>query len=67
MGRRKKSSHAWVYMIWGMNGAALIAILIIAVLYTSSLRASAADGMISTAAPRAKHGKSRQPVISCQR
>src|SRR6266540_7186967 len=51
MARRRKSSHAWVYVIWGINGAALIAILIIAVLYTSSLSASAADGTISTPHP----------------
>ncbi len=51
MARRRKSSHAWVYVIWGINGAALIAILIIAVLYTSSLSASAADGTISTPRP----------------
>src|SRR5678815_2246195 len=51
MGRRKKSSHAWLYVIWGINGAALIAILIIAVLYTTSLSASAADGTISTPRP----------------
>jgi protein MpaA len=51
MARRKKSSHAWLYVIWGINGAALIAILIIAVLYTTSLSASAADGTISTPRP----------------
>ncbi len=51
MARRKKSSHTWVYVVWGINGAALIGILIIAVLYTTSLRASAADETISTARP----------------
>jgi zinc carboxypeptidase len=51
MGRRRKSSHAWVYVIWGMNGVALIAILITGVLYTTSLRASAADENISTPRP----------------
>jgi predicted deacylase len=44
MARRKKSSrHGWVYVIWGINGAALIAVLIVAILYTTSLRVSAAD------------------------
>ena len=38
MARRRKSSHAWVYVIWGINGAALLAILVIAVLYTTSLQ-----------------------------
>src|SRR5215208_5419307 len=53
MGRRRKPSHAWVYVIWGFNGAALLAILVIAVLYTTSLRASAADEPINTAQPGA--------------
>ena len=52
MARRKKSSQTWVYVIWGINGAALIGILIIAVLYTTSLRASAADETILTPHPR---------------
>jgi murein peptide amidase A len=51
MARRRKSSHGWVYVIWGINGVALIAILIIAVLYTTSLSASAADETISTPRP----------------
>src|SRR5215208_136681 len=51
MARRKKSSHAWVYVIWGINGAALVAILVIAVLYTSSLRVSASNETIPTARP----------------
>lgn len=49
--RRRKPSHAWVYVIWGINGAALIAVLVVAVLYTTSLRASAADGPTPTAGP----------------
>jgi len=48
---RKKSSQTWVYVIWGINGTALIGILIIAVLYTTSLRASAADETILTPRP----------------
>src|ERR1044071_3073810 len=51
MAPRKKSSHAWVYVIWGINGAALIAILVIAVLYTSSLRVSASHETSPTARP----------------
>ena len=43
MARRRKSSHSWVYVIWGVNGLVLMAILVVAVLYTSSLRASAAE------------------------
>ncbi len=56
MARRKKSSHAWVYVIWGINGAALVAILIIAVLYTSSLRVSASNGTL----PTARSGETRK-------
>jgi protein MpaA len=53
MARRKKSSHTWVYVIWGLNGLALVAILIVAVLYSSSLRASAADVAPTSPAPAA--------------
>jgi len=51
MPRRRQSRHAWVYLIWGCNGLALIGILIVSILYTSSLRASAADEPIATARP----------------
>lgn len=51
MARRKKSSHTWVYVIWGLNGLALVAILIVAVLYSSSLRASAADVALASPVP----------------
>ena len=53
MARRKKSAHAWIYMIWGFNGIVLLAILVVAVLYTTSLRASAAEQPFGTAAPTA--------------
>src|SRR5919108_1459044 len=52
MARRKKSSHTWVYVVWGLNGLGLAVIGVIALLYTSSLRASAADEL-PTAAPLA--------------
>jgi protein MpaA len=48
MARRKRSSHSWVFVIWGINGLALVAILVVAVLYTSSLRASAAEEPVAT-------------------
>ena len=51
MGRRRRTSHAWVYVIWGINAAALMSVLITAVLYTTSLRASAADEVISAPRP----------------
>jgi predicted deacylase len=53
MRRRRKSSHAWVYVVWGLNGVILLLVLVVAVLYTTSLRASAADETLPTAAPLA--------------
>ena len=47
----KKSSHAWVYVIWGINGLALLGALVVAILYTTSLRASAADEVPAAAPP----------------
>jgi protein MpaA len=51
MPRRKRSSHAWIYAIWGMNGAVILCLLVVAVLYKTSLQVSAADQAIATAAP----------------
>jgi len=51
MARPKKSSNAWVYVIWGINGVALLAVLVFGILYTTSLRASAADEPLTTPAP----------------
>jgi murein peptide amidase A len=51
MRRRRKSSHAWVYIIWGFNGLVLLTVGVVAALYTSSLRASAADEPVSDALP----------------
>ena len=51
MARRRKSSHRWVYIIWALNGTVLLVILIVAVLYTTSLRASAANEPIATIRP----------------
>jgi protein MpaA len=48
---RSQSSHAWVYWIWGLNGIFLLIALIVAILYTTSLRASAADQVLPTPAP----------------
>ncbi|HUF00286.1 MAG TPA: M14 family zinc carboxypeptidase [Anaerolineales bacterium] len=53
MPHRKKSSHAWVYVIWGINGIALLAVLFVAVLYTTSLHASAAEESPVTLPPEA--------------
>ena len=51
MARGKKSPHAWVYLIWGLNSLVLVVALVVAVLYTTSLRASAADEPLAAALP----------------
>lgn len=48
---RKRSSHAWVYLIWGMNGFAILSLVAFAALYRTSLQASAADQAPPTAQP----------------
>jgi len=53
----RKPSQAWVYVIWGFNGLALLGILIVGVLYTTSLQAAAAEGPRETAQP----GPTRTP------
>jgi len=39
---RRKRSHAWVYLIWGVNGLALVCLLVGAAFYVSNNPASAA-------------------------
>ena len=51
MPSHRKSSHAWVYVVWGINGLALLGVSVVAILYTTSLRASAADELSATALP----------------
>lgn len=53
MGPRKKSSPTWVYVIWGINGIGLLAIVIIAVLSATSLQVSAAEESLPTSPPKA--------------
>jgi hypothetical protein len=53
MGQRGKRSDRWVYVIWAFNGLILVTVLVVAVLYTTSLRASAADEPPATALPTA--------------
>ena len=48
MARRQKTSHAWVYVIWGLNGLAILSLLAFLAFYRTNLRASAADEPIST-------------------
>jgi len=51
--RPGKSSHGWVYIVWGINGIVLLVVIVVAVLYTSSLRAAAADEPVSAVLPTA--------------
>jgi len=51
MVRRRKSSHAWIYVIWGMNGFALLSLLAFSAFYKTSLSASAADEQTATPPP----------------
>src|SRR5918996_6518594 len=51
--RRRQPSHAWVYVVWGLNAMVLVAAIVVAVLYTTSLRASAADEPLATNLPQA--------------
>lgn len=51
MARRRKSSQAWVYVIWGLNGFAILSLLAFSAFYQTSLRASAADETIPTPRP----------------
>jgi protein MpaA len=53
MRRRKKSSHAWVYVIWGINGIAILSLLAFSGLHKTIFGASAAEVMTSTAQPGA--------------
>ena len=48
---RRQASHTWVYVIWGLNAIVLAAVAVVAVLYTTSLRVSAADEPQATPLP----------------
>src|SRR5512138_541678 len=51
MPRRKQSSTLWIYLIWGINGAVIICLLVAAAFYKTSLQASAADAPTATVRP----------------
>jgi hypothetical protein len=48
---RRKKSHAWVYLIWGINGFAIISIVGFFVLQRTSLDVSAANAATATLRP----------------
>src|SRR6266702_3691311 len=43
MARRKKQSHSWVYVIWGINGVAILCLLGAGLFYFNKQGASAAN------------------------
>lgn len=51
MPRRKGSSQTWIYVIWGLNGFAILSLLAFSALYRTSLHASAAEEATTTARP----------------
>ncbi len=51
MRRRKAKSHTWVYVIWGLNGVAVLCLLVIGLFYSNNLKASAANAPTETARP----------------
>jgi hypothetical protein len=57
---RKKKSHAWVYIIWGINGLALIAFLAFLIFSRTDLRVSAA--VESTETPRPEETRRIPPT-----
>ena len=48
---RQKQSHTWVYLIWGINGLALLAIIGFSILYSTSVDVAAANAMTATPRP----------------
>lgn len=60
MARRRRQSHAWVYLIWGLNGLALLALSGFAIFYRTSLNASAANDL--TATPRPENTRKVPPT-----
>jgi murein peptide amidase A len=48
MTRRKKQSHGWVYVIWGINGIALLCLLGAGLFYFNKQGAAAANDMRGT-------------------
>lgn len=51
MERHRKHSHAWVYLIWGLNGLALLALSGFVILYRTGFHASAANELTETPRP----------------
>lgn len=48
---RRRKSHGWVYVIWAINGMALLCLMAGAAFYITNNPASAADGYVATQPP----------------
>ena len=48
MARRKKSSHSWVYLLWGMNAIVVVGLLGAGAFYVTNQPASAENGLVET-------------------
>ena len=55
---RRKRSHNWIYLIWGVNGLVIISLLIAGSSYLTNQYALAADGRIETSRP----GSTQKPA-----
>ncbi len=51
MPRRRKQPHVWVYLIWGINGLAILSIVVFSIFYRTNLKASAANAATATPHP----------------
>jgi protein MpaA len=51
MSHRRKQSHAWIYVIWGFNGLALLSLIGFLALHRTSLSVFAANAATSTTGP----------------
>jgi protein MpaA len=58
MGPRKKGNHAWIYLIWGLNGLVIISLLVAGIFYLTNQHALAADGLVETPRP----GSTQKPA-----
>lgn len=43
---RRKTSHTWIYLIWGLNGVVITGLLVAAAFYRTNPRALAADDLM---------------------
>ncbi len=48
MARRKKGSHSWIYLLWGMNAFVIVGLLSAFGFYVTNQRVSAADEPVET-------------------